>query len=140
MNTPDVQPTAQRWTLTVKGIPKTDRYSPCAETVPTIQKTLKIVEISLTGQPPRRMQTERLRPGSSERRRAWGARILRAWASQQARGEEHRLRDPVHVQTERNGASDRSRASGAGVGYFTDHTDHAVYRQEEQRWIVHDPE
>ena len=43
-------------------------------------------------------------------------RVLRAWDARQERGEEHRLRDPVHVQAERNGASDRSRASGAGVG------------------------
>ena len=66
-----------------------------------------------------------------------GVRVLRAWDSRQARGEEHRLRDPVHAQTERNGASDRSRASGVGVGYSTDHTDHAVNRQEEQRGLQH---
>ena len=29
---------------------------------------------------------------------------------------------------------------GAGVGYSTDHADHAFHRKEEQRWIGHEPE
>ena len=62
---------------------------------------------------------------------------IRAWDDQQEQGEEHRLRDPVHLLAERNGASDRSRVQGAGVAYSTDHT---VSRQEARWWIGHEPE
>ena len=49
--------------------------------------------------------------------------------ARRVQGEEHRIRDPVHLLAGRKGASDRSSASGAGVEYSADH---AVCRPEAQ--------
>ena len=76
------------------------------------------VPVVMMGQLSRRKKA----PGHRRDEEYGCARVFRAWDARQARGGEHRFRDAVHVQTERKGASDRSRASGAGVGYSTDHT------------------
>ena len=55
---------------------------------------------------------------AAQRRRQLSRRV---WDARQARQEEHRLRDPVHLQAGRNGASGRSSASEAGVKYSADH-------------------
>ena len=49
---------------------------------------------------------------------------IRAWDAQQAQREEHRLRDPVHLLAERNGASDRSRVQ-AGRSWIL-HRSHSL--------------